>query len=182
MRLNYSGKIRSGYLAAFLLLLVSYVFTIAAVLGLKKQNQWVNHTREVITKLELLVSYLKDSEIGLRGLIMMKDEKFLLPYYPSKRRVDSIYEDLNKSITDNPLEIERASLLRGLINKKYGLISQQLDTLRNSHLEVNDFIRASAYDSKQLMDSIRNTVGLMENHENDLLNKRMEEVASSNRG
>jgi len=79
MRLNYSGKIRSGYLAAFLLLLVSYVFTIAAVLGLKKQNQWVNHTREVITKLELLVSYLKDSEIGLRGLIMMKDEKFLLP-------------------------------------------------------------------------------------------------------
>jgi signal transduction histidine kinase len=182
MRRNFSGKIRNGYLAAFLLLLFSYVFTIAAVLQVKKQNQWVNHTREVINKLELLASYLKDSEIGLRGLIMMKDENFLLPYYPSKYRVDSVYNDLNKSIADNSTEMERALVLKNLLDKKFALINVQLDTLRNSNLEVNDFIRASAYESKKLMDSIRNVVGLMENHENDLLQKRTAEVSSSSRG
>src|ERR1700722_19702668 len=181
MRPNFSGKIRNGYLAAFLLLLFSYVFTITAVLQVKKQNQWVNHTREVINKLELLASYLKDSEIGLRGLIMMKDEKFLLPYYPSKHRVDSVYDDLNKSIADNSTETERALVLRNLLDKKFALINVQLDTLRNSHLEVNDFIRASAYESNRLMDSIRNVVGLIENHENDLLQKRTAEVSSSTR-
>jgi signal transduction histidine kinase len=182
MRLNFSGKIRNGYLVAFLLLLFSYIFTIAAVLQLKKQNQWVNHTREVINKLELIASYLKDSEIGLRGLIMMKDEKFLLPYYPSKHRVDSVYDDLNRSIADNSTETERALELKHLLDKKFTLINLQLDTLRDSHLEVNDFIRASAYESKKIMDSIRNVIGFMENHENTLLNKRTAEVSSSNKG
>ena len=117
MRLKFSEKIRNGYLVAFLLLLFSYIFTIAAVLQLKKQNQWVNHTREVINKLELVASYLKDSEIGLRGLIMMKDEKFLLPYYPSKHRVDSIYDDLHKSIADNSIESERVLVLKNLLDQ-----------------------------------------------------------------
>ncbi|HLY72183.1 MAG TPA: CHASE3 domain-containing protein [Puia sp.] len=182
MRLKFSEKIRNGYLVAFLLLLFSYIFTIAAVLQLKKQNQWVNHTREVINKLELVASYLKDSEIGLRGLIMMKDEKFLLPYYPSKHKVDSIYNDLHQSIADNSIETERVLVLKNLLDKKFALINLQLDTLRDSHLEVNDFIRTTAYESKKLMDSIRNIIGFMENHENDLLNKRTAEVSSSNQG
>jgi signal transduction histidine kinase len=179
MIFDFPKRIRSGYLTAFLLLLFSYVLTITAVLELKKQNQWVNHTREVINKLELLLSYLKDSEIGLRGFIMMKDEKFLLPYYPSKHRVDSVYRELNGLTTDNATEIQRTAALKGLIDKKFSLISQQLDTLRNDHLEVNDFIRSSAYDSKRLMDSIRNLAGLMEIHENAMLQKRTAEVASS---
>src|SRR5579862_15594 len=182
MRLKFSEKIRNGYLVAFLLLLFSYIFTIAAVLQVKKQNQWVSHTREVINKLELVASYLKDSEIGLRGLIMMKDEKFLLPYYPSKHKVDSIYNDLHQSIADNSIETERVLVLKNLLDKKFALINLQLDTLRDSHLEVNDFIRTTAYESKKLMDSIRNIIGFMENHENDLLNKRTAEVSSSNQG
>jgi signal transduction histidine kinase len=182
MRFDFPKRIRSGYLTAFSLLLFSYVLTITAVLQLKKQNQWVNHTREVINKLELLLSFLKDSEIGLRGYIMMKDEKFLLPYYPSKHRVDSVYEGLSGLITDNDIEIQRAGTLKGFIDKKFTLISRQLDTLRNDHLEVNDFIQSSAYESKRLMDSIRNLVGLMEVHENALLQKRTAKVSSSNDG
>jgi signal transduction histidine kinase len=182
MRFHFPKRIRSGYLTAFLLLLFSYVLTIAAVLQLKKQNQWVNHTREVINKLELLLSYLKDSEIGLRGFVMMKDEKFLLPYYPSKHRVDSVYKGLIGLVTDNEIEIQRAGTLKAIIDKKFSLISQQLDTLRNDHIEVNDFIQSSAYESKKLMDSIRNLVGLMEIHENGLLEKRTAEVSSSNKG
>jgi signal transduction histidine kinase len=182
MRFHFPKRIRSGYLTAFLLLLFSYVLTITAVLQLKKQNQWVNHTREVINKLELLLSYLKDSEIGLRGFVMMKDEKFLLPYYPSKHRVDSVYKGLVGLVTDNEIEIQRASTLKAIIDKKFSLISQQLDTLRNDHIEVNDFIQSSAYESKKLMDSIRNLVGLMEIHENGLLQKRTAEVSSSSKG
>lgn len=181
MRLDFPRKIRSGYLAAFLLLLFSYILSIGAVLQLKKQNQWVNHTREVISKLELLVSYLKDSEIGLRGLIMMKDENYLLPYYTSRRKVDSIYTSLKNDVTDNQTESGRVDTLGNLLIKKFALISEQLDTLRDNHLEVNDFIKTKAHESKILMDSIRNLVGLMENRENVNLKKRTDEVSSSNK-
>ncbi len=181
MKLDFSGKIRRGYMAAFLLLLVSYVLSIAAVLQLNKQNQWVNHSREVINKLELLLSYLKDSEIGFRGLVMMKDEKFLLPYYTSQRRVDSMYKNLYTATSDNPIESERIQVLKPLLNKKFQLIALQIDSLRGSGLEIDDFGKQKAYESKQLMDSIRNTVGLMENREDELLKKRIANVSSSNR-
>lgn len=181
MRLDFPRKIRSGYLAAFLLLLFSYILTIAAVVQLRKQNQWVSHTREVINKLELLVSYLKDSEIGLRGLIMMKDENYLLPYYTSRRKVDSMYTSLKSDVKDNQTESGRADTLGDLLIKKFAVISEQLDTLRDNHLEMNDFIKDKAHESKILMDSIRNLVGLMENRENDYLKQRTDEVSSSNK-
>src|SRR5689334_7501357 len=104
MKFNLSRRIRSGYLAAFLLLLFSYILSINASLRLREEHQWVNHSREVMNKLELLVSYLKDAEIGLRGLIMMKDEKYLLPYYTSEQKTDSIYSLLHAMVVDNPIE------------------------------------------------------------------------------
>ena len=180
MKFDFLKKILSGYVAAFLLLLVSYILAINAILQLRKQNQWVGHTREVINKLEMMVSYLKDGEIGLRGLIMMKDEKFFLPYYTSQRKVDSLYNILNVLISDNDLEKERLIALRGFLDKKFNILSDQIDSLRNSHLEVNDFIRSRAFESKMLMDSIRFTAGLMENREEELLKIRTNNVSSYN--
>lgn len=180
MRFNFSRKIRSGYLAAFLLLLFSYILNINATLRLRDQNRWLDHTREVINKLELLISNIKDSEIGFRGLIMMKDEKFLLPYYTSEKKVDSIYAILHASTNDNSIQQERTILLKKLIDRKFDLLSTQLQSLRESHLEVNDFVRAEVFESKQIMDSIRFVVGLMENRENELLKERSTNVTSTN--
>jgi signal transduction histidine kinase len=179
MKFNFSRRIRSGYLAAFLLLLFSYILTINASVNLRKEHQWVGHTREVMNNLEVLISYIKDSEIGLRGLIMMKDEKYLLPYYTSQKKTDSIYSVLKTLIHDNPIERERIATLKGLIERKFDIISQQLDSLRGNHLEVNDFVKQKAVTSKQIMDSIRYIAGLMENRETELLKQRTENVTVS---
>jgi len=132
-----------------------------------------------MNKLEVLVSYIKDSEIGLRGLIMMKDDKYLLPYYTSEKNTDSIYSLLYTMVMDNPIELERMIPLKGLLDRKFAIISEQLESLRQSHLEVNDFVKEKAVESKQVMDSIRYVVGLMENRETQLLKERTEKVAVS---
>lgn len=178
MKFNLSRRIRSGYLAAFLLLLFSYILSINTTLRLRKEHQWVNHSRELMNKLELLLSYIKDSEIGLRGLIMMKDEKYLLPYYTSEQKTDSIYALLS-AMVDNPIESERIVPLRGMIDRKFSIVADQLESLRQNHLEVNDFVRQKGVESKQLMDSIRYIAGLMENRETELLKERTESVAVS---
>lgn len=179
MKFNFSRRIRSGYLAAFLLLLFSYILTINASVNLRREYRWVGHTREVMNKLDVMISYIKDSEIGLRGLVMMKDEKFLLPYYTSSKKVDSIYAILKILTVDNPIERERINMLRSLIDKKFEIISVQLDSLRQSHLEANDFVKQKAFESKAVMDSIRYIVGLMENREHALLTQRTENVSVS---
>ncbi|HEX4852238.1 MAG TPA: CHASE3 domain-containing protein [Puia sp.] len=181
MKFNFSRTIRSGYLAAFVLLLVSYILTLNAILELRKENQWVDHTRQVINNLELLVSNLKDGEIGLRGLIMMKDEKFLLPYYTSQKKVDSIHARLIGLTSDNSIQLERTVVLKGLIDKKFVIISDQLNDFRNAHLEMTPLVREKAFESKKIMDSIRFVVGTMENREDELLKERTGNVRSINR-
>jgi signal transduction histidine kinase len=181
MNFDFPRKIRSGYLAAFVLLLFAYALTITSIVQLREQNQWVDHTRQVINKLDLMISYLKDAEIGLRGVIMMKDEKFLYPYYSSRQKVDSVYHLLYTYTEDNVIEKERMKVLGRLIDRKFRVISDQLASLEASRLEMNDSVRLKAFESKGLMDSIRFVAGLMQNREDELLLNRTNKVSESNK-
>jgi signal transduction histidine kinase len=181
MKFDFPRKIRSGYFIASLLLLFSYFLSITSLVQLREQNEWVDHTREVMNKLELLISYIKDSEIGLRGYIMLNDEKFLLPYYTSRKHVDSIYQILQNSVEDNPLEYQRVESLRGMIDRKYQIIEDQLQSFKAFQPKIGEVIRIKAFESKQLMDSIRFVAGSIENRENSLLNIRMAKVGTNNK-
>jgi signal transduction histidine kinase len=180
MKVELSQKIRGGYLAAFLLLLFSFSLNIVSTRQLEDQNRWVNHTREVINKLELMLSYLKDSEIGLRGFLVMKDEKYLLPYYTSQKKVDSIYNLVKTQTADNAIQQERIEKLKDLLHRKFGIISDQLTLFKESGEEITGPIKTQAVESKKIMDSIRFQAGTMEIRENELLQERTREVGMSN--
>ncbi len=181
MKFDFPRKIRSGYLAAFLLLLFAYSLTVVSIVQLREQNQWVDHTHQVINKLELTISYLKDGEIGLRGLVMMRNEKYLLPYYSSRQKVDSVYNLLGTYVQDNFVEKNRLDTLGRMIDRKFAIIASQLAILKASQYQMTDSVRALAVDSKLLMDSIRYVAGLMEFREQDLLLSRASRVNASNK-
>ncbi len=181
MKFDFPRKIRSGYFIASLLLLFSYFLSITSLVQLREQNEWVDHTHEVMNKMELLLSYIKDSEIGLRGYIMLNDEKFLLPYYTSRKHVDSIYQILQNAVADNSLEFQRVESLHGMIDRKYRIIEDQLQSFKDYQPKVSEAIRIKAFESKQLMDSIRFVAGSIENRESSLLDIRMAKVGSNNK-
>lgn len=179
MKFDFPSKIRSGYLIAFLLLLFSYFLSISALVQLREQNQWVDHSREVINKLELLISYIKDAEISWRNYIMVGDEKFLEPYFQSRQAVDSVCQNLSVSVKDNPVERERVDLLRQMVNRKYLSNDQQLETFKRKPFQVNEPFRARTISSKKLMDSIAiisKEIGL---NESGLLSLRIRRVGFS---
>jgi len=179
MKVDFSRRIRGGYLAAFLLLLFSYSLTIISTKQLVTENGWINHTQEVIIKMELMLSYLKDSEIGLRGFLVMKDEKYLLPYYTSEKKVDSLYSMVATLTSDNVLQQERLTVMKELLSRKYANIHNQLNIFKDAGEEITDSIRAKAVESKKLMDSIRFETGTMELRENELLKERTQIVGLS---
>jgi signal transduction histidine kinase len=179
MKFDFPSKIRSGYLIAFLLLLFSYFLSISALVQLREQNQWVDHSREVINKLELLISYIKDAEISWRNYIMVGDEKFLEPYFLSRQAVDSVCQNLSVSVKDNPVEKERVDLLRQMVNRKYLSNDQQLEAFKGKPFQVSEPFRARTISSKKLMDSIgviSKEIGL---YESGLLNLRIRRVGFS---
>ncbi len=75
----FDFRVKAGYTAAFILLLISYILTLYSNSQLMKQTEWVNHTNIIMKNLEGLVSGMKDAETGVRGYINTKDTIFLTP-------------------------------------------------------------------------------------------------------
>ena len=80
MKFDFPKKIRSGYLVVFLLLVLCYFLSLSSFIQLRKQNRWVGHTRDVITKLGMLNAKLKDAEINWHDYLLSKQEMYLEAY------------------------------------------------------------------------------------------------------
>ncbi len=140
MAFNFTGKIKAGYLTAFVLLLFSYSLTFYTTWQLSNQNKILNHTNEVINNLELLHSDIKDITIGIRGYIIMRDSKFLGPYYSGRKNVDSVYRLLLNLTKDNELQQQRLAELKGLIQRKFEIADSSLDMFNSDERIVNSSI------------------------------------------
>jgi len=179
MAFNFTGKIKAGYLTAFVLLLFSYSLTFYTTWQLSNQNKILNHTNEVINNLELLHSDIKDITIGIRGYIIMRDSKFLGPYYSGRKNVDSVYHLLVNLTKDNNLQQQRLAELKGLIQRKFEIADSSLDMFNKEEPIVNSSIEEVTIVSKKNSDTIRDIIGLMQNRENQLQKERSKAVSSA---
>ncbi|HXB45971.1 MAG TPA: CHASE3 domain-containing protein [Puia sp.] len=178
MVFNFTGKIRAGYLTAFILLLFSYSITFYTTWQLSNRNKILNHTSEVMDKLEMLNSDIKDATIGVRGYIIMKDTKYLLPYYNSRKNVDSFYKLLINLTSDNTLQQQRLPLLGDLIRRKFALAEEEIKAFNEEGIS-SGLIENITIASKKNSDSLRNIIGVMQNREHELQKLRREDVISA---
>ena len=85
-QLKIDKRIRTGYSAAFLLLVISYLLTLLINRQLMEQTRVIFVTNNTIIDLESLSSNIKDAETGVRGYLLMNDAKFLEPYNTSSEK------------------------------------------------------------------------------------------------
>src|SRR6478672_10972866 len=135
-----ADKIRWGYLTAFILLLSSYILTFYTTQKLLNQADSVNHTNIIINNLDILFSTIKDAESGVRGFLIMKDEKFLDVYNNSRHTTDSLYKNLD-IITSNELQQRRLDTLKTLVDSKFNALSSALVFFKLNHNELSDTMK-----------------------------------------
>ena len=167
---------RMRYGVVFLLLLLSYLITLYVNRQLQEEAELVNHTNQVLTNLEGILSYTKDAETGSRGFAIMKDQRFLEPYFESKTNLDSVYKQLSSQLQSNELQQERLKSLWRLINKRIDLIRYDIDYLQSNNQELTDTIIQHGYEGKTTMDSIRMIITRMSLHEQSILQGREEKL------
>ena len=68
---------------------------------------WVDHTHQVIGKLNELTTLQADMESGARGYVVTGDESFLAPYQVAKPQLGMQLEDLIQMTADNPVQTDR---------------------------------------------------------------------------
>ena len=165
-------NVRVGYGTAFFLLLLSYLLTLYANRQLLKEARLVDHTNRVLTHLESILSNVKDAETGSRGYFIMKDMRFLDPYFPSKSKADSIHALLKGELGDNPLQVRRLDTLNRLIDNRFQVLQQNITRFQLNNFQLTDSLKAEGYHGKEGMDDIRSLVLRMQLHEEALLKSR----------
>jgi len=166
------GRFKWGYLTAFILLLASYVLTFASTQKILEQERWVNHTNITINTLDDLGSGIKDAESAVRGYIIMKSDSFLTDYYKTPQLADSILRYMATLIPDNKLQEKRLDTLKILVKNRLDLLAAGVTSFRKNNLVVPDSMRANPYRGKELSDSIKTYIRLMQLEEDRLLQER----------
>lgn len=176
MKFDFPKKIRSGYLAAFILLLLCYFLSLSSFVQLRKQNKWVGHTREVINKLAILNSNLKDAEISWNEFMLKKQVVYLNEYKESQALVDSVFQVLSISVNDNPEEKKRLESMHEIIIRKYNILNEELGILNRNNFQINDSIRYREQLNNSLINSIEQLSDSITVNENKLLILRTQRV------
>ncbi len=176
IEMNIDQRIKTGYVAAFILLLISYLLIFYTTRQLHLQTERVIHTNEVITQIEILISDVKDAEVGFRGYLDLKENKFLEPFYSSQYRVVESLKKLGVLIADNPVQLKRRDTLQALITEKLFNINNLTKAFRTDGYIEPDSLKQNTINGKKLMDAIRDLSLRMKTTENIVLASRTGEL------
>ncbi len=170
--IQYEGKIKAGYITGFFLLLVSFLLTLYANSELIKNAKLVAVTHKVIANLELMLSKVKDGEIGFRGYLITGDVEYLTPYFGSRRSVDSVFNETKILVADNKVQAQGIDSVKFNIEKKYAYFEQTLKSVRHSNQVNTPGMLDSFKTSKANMEFIRKEVQQIQNREHALIGQR----------
>jgi signal transduction histidine kinase len=177
-QLKIDFRIKLGYGAAFVLLLLSYILTWYANQELVSQSRWVIHSNTLINHIESLGSYMKDAETGVRGYIISNDKDYLSPYTKSRPCVDSMFNLLTEETKDNASEQIILYTIKVLINRKYEVLDSTVMRYQTDRFVLGDTSLLSQHRGKKIMDSIRMEMDIMKLGEQQTFVLRTENLHS----
>lgn len=161
-----------GFGFSLLILILSSGLSYLSITQLLESQKWVEHTAEVETTLESLISRMKDAETGQRGFLLTGEDTFLEPNNGAKVEVIDMLTKAQSLTRDNSAQQKDFPTLEHLVNTKFGLISSSIaDKKRGMPATATLLIRG-----KSVMDSIRVVVRTMISRENKLMVVRNAEM------
>lgn len=165
---EFFKKVAGGFgLASVILALIGTVSYRSTTELIATSNQ-VEKSQEKITKLEEIVSELKDAETGQRGYLLTGNESYLEPYLSALTAVPQEIKILKNITGDNLNDQKRINILEPLITAKLTELEETIELRRRKGLK--SALQVVQTDKgKFLMDDIRNITHQMENEEKKLL-------------
>jgi methyl-accepting chemotaxis protein WspA len=164
-----------GFGIVFLLMVFLAIFTRSKMNHLVATTNLVAHTYKVEAYLKSLEKSLVDAETGQRGFILTGETGFLQPYNDSHQEIESTFKQLKLEIQDNPLQVERLGRVENLTHDKLDELARTI-TLKKAGQEQATKNLILSGEGKRIMDDIRAEVGEMLRTEDELLDKRQQEV------
>lgn len=179
MRWNIGAKIGSGFSLALIILLIVGTASYRNTQHLVQTAGMVEHTHQVLDRLEGLLSSLKDAETGQRGFVITGEDRYLQPYDMALTRIDSSFQDVSALTKDNPMQQRRLDALRVPLQDRLTALRKTIELRRGP--QGFDEARANVISDKgkELMDDLRQRIGELSAEETALLKQRTDKADAS---
>lgn len=154
-----------GFGCSLLILISSSVLSYLSIMELLDSQRWVEHTTNVETGLNDIISRMKDAETGQRGFLLTGDETFLEPFADAEQEVINISNEVQLLTRDNLSQQKDFPVLEQLVKNKFKFINKTInDKKKGIPPTVNGLLSG-----KSIMDSIRTVIHTMVNRETKLM-------------
>jgi signal transduction histidine kinase len=168
-------------LGAVLFVMLNAWMALVSVKSLEKSEQWVDHTWEVLARVERMVSSAKDAETGSRGYLLTGQDRFLQPYRAARRDLPKELAAFMELTSDNASQQAWAGEMRTVLEQQLALLEQgNAQRLAGANVDTAQAI-ALLDTGKEKMDRLRSIADTMERAEQRLLADRMRESATAAR-
>jgi signal transduction histidine kinase len=152
-----------------------------SVAGLLQSEYWVQHTLEVISQVDQIMSLAKDAETGSRGFLITGQEEYLLPYTVARRQLPAELNRYGWLTVDNAVQQANLVEMRAVVEQRMTLLEQGIQVRRSG--DRRDDLRAMVLTGtgEVEMDHLRRIADLMDAEEHRLLLLRMQEASAASR-
>jgi PAS domain S-box-containing protein len=179
-RRQFFKRIAGGLAMASAILAIVGSVSYQSLTGLIKTNNLAAQTQERLTKLEELLSQVKDAETGQRGYLLTGDERYLEPYKAALANLDQDINELKELTANYPKQHRQLDALEFLIKNKLAELKTTIDLRQGQGFEAALYIvRANL--GKKIMDDIRQSIQALENEEKALLKQQVSAAQASTR-
>jgi len=124
------------------------------VSALRRSQDEVSHTHEVMETAQGLFASLLDAETGQRGYLLTGREDYLQPWTRATRDIPGQLTRLRRLIADNPEQIDRVGQLQQATTLRLEILKETVEAMRRGDSEAaRDIVRSGR--GKVQMDRIR---------------------------
>ena len=157
----FQHKIQAGFGVAIACLLLTGVTAWRTARRNMETFRQVEHSYEVLDRLEDILEEMLDTETGNRGFAISGSEEFLKPFEIGTNAVPKTIAEAIRLTQDHPDQQRRLADLAGIIQRKISLGNEAINLRRSGDTTASLQLIASGQ-GKQMMDDIRRLILQME--------------------
>lgn len=172
----FSQRIALSFVLAMLLITGGFALSFYSYNQYSADSKRVEHSYQVIGKLEGILSETKDIQNGARGYIVTGDSLFLEPYLEAMPKIPVSLRALRRLVANSPAQVHRTDSLAKLLLLKLDIAHRQIAAAKTDKpIIIQSYLRLG----KVRMDNIRRWVAGMVRVEEAILTERNQQARQS---
>ena len=155
--------------------LVSAASFIGFFLYFLSVSSWVDHTHQVIGKMNELTTLEGDMEAAVRGYLLTGDDQFLGPYQVSKPQFAAQIDDLVKQTVDNPTQTDRLRRVQ-VLQQAWQDYAEKVIALKRGGTDIAPAMKG--LNGRQIAVNVRSEIVASKQMESLLLKDRLDTLST----